>query len=140
MLASRSGASSPIRRSTYVAQPQPTPASARGDRRRRCPLAFAAYAFTAANTVPASKAGDGDGAISGYVVSSVAYVLATDPANIDRVTFNLDAAAGQVRAKVDASSSTYASCTNTAGFSWSCDFSTDPAVLDADELRVIAVQ
>ena len=30
----------------------------------------AAYAFTAANTVPASNAGDGQGAISGYTVTT----------------------------------------------------------------------
>jgi Tfp pilus assembly protein PilV len=103
-------------------------------------LAFAAYAFTASNTVPPSKAGDGNGAISGYTVSSVAYVLASDPANIDRVTFTLSDTAGTVKAKVVSSSSTYADCSNTGGNNWSCDFATDPTVLSADELRVIAVQ
>ena len=102
-------------------------------------LAFAAYAFTASNTVPDSKAGDGDGAISGYTVSSISYDLATDPASIDKVTFTLDAAAGTVKAKVDASDTAYADCANTGGNNWSCDFSPDEAVLDADELRVIAV-
>ncbi len=103
-------------------------------------LALAAYAFTASNTVPATRAGDGSGAITGYAVSSVAYVLATNPANIDRVTFTLDAPATTVRAKVVSASTTYDSCTNTGGNNWSCDFATDPTVLAADELRVIAVQ
>jgi hypothetical protein len=104
-------------------------------------LAFAAYAFTASNTVPDSKAGDGDGAITGYTVSNIAYQLeASDPASIDSVTFDLDDAAGTVKAKVVAASGTYADCTNTAGNSWSCDFSPNPTVLSADEFRVIAVE
>ena len=54
-------------------------------------LATVAYASAAANTVPASKAGDGAGAISGYTVSAVHYNLnSTNSANIDSVTFTLD--------------------------------------------------
>lgn len=49
------------------------------------------FAYTAANTVPDTKAGDGTGAVSGYVVSSVHYGLnATDPTLADSVTFDLD--------------------------------------------------
>ena len=104
-------------------------------------LAFAAYAFTAANTVPASKAGDGSGTISGYTVSNVAYQLeALNPANIDSVSFTLDAAAGTVKAKVVAASLTYTDCINTGGFNWSCNFAINPTVVSADDLRVIAVQ
>ena len=104
-------------------------------------LAFAAYAFTAANTVPASKAGDGNGAISGYTVSNIAYTLdATDAANIESVAFDLDAAAGTVKAKVVATTLTYTDCANTGGNSWSCNIEPDPTVLSADDLRVIAVQ
>lgn len=104
-------------------------------------LAFAAYAFTAANTVPASKAGDGSGTISGYTVSNIAYQLeALDPANIDSVSFTLDAAAGTVKAKVVAVSLTYTDCANTGGFNWSCNFAINPTVVSADDLRVIAVQ
>jgi hypothetical protein len=104
-------------------------------------LAFAAYAFTATNTVPASKAGDGNGAISGYSVSAIKYELdASNPANIDKVTFTLDAAATTVKAKVVNASTTYTDCSNTGGNNWSCDFSTNPSVQSADDLRVIAVQ
>ena len=104
-------------------------------------LAFAAYAFTAANTVPASKAGDGNGAISGYTVSNIAYQLeALNAANIDSVSFTLDAAAGTVKAKVVAASLTYTDCINTGGFNWSCNFAINPTVVSADDLRVIAVQ
>lgn len=101
-------------------------------------VSVSAYAFTAANTVPVSNAGDGTGTISGYTVSAVAYVLAADAANIDKVTFTLSAPATQVKAKVLASSTTYTDCTNTAGNNFSCDFATDPTVTSADQLRVIA--
>ena len=84
-------------------------------------LAFAAYAFTASNTVPATKAGDGNGAISGYAVTNVAYQLAgATPSDLDSVSFDLDDAAGTVKAKVVSSSTTYTDCTNTGGNSWSC--------------------
>ena len=121
------------------------------DRRRRrrmilvlvaaAALALATYAFTAANIVPASKAGDGAGAITGYTVSNIAYQLdATVPANIESVSFDLDAAAGTVKAKLVAASGTYTDCTNTGGNNWSCNVEPDPTVLSADELRVIATQ
>ena len=38
-------------------------------------LALATYAFTASNTVPGTKAGKGEGAITGYTVSGIAYTL-----------------------------------------------------------------
>jgi len=104
-------------------------------------LAFAAYALTASNTVPATKAGDGYGAISGYTVSNIAYQLeAANPANIDSVTFDLSATAGTVKVKVINASATYTDCTNPSGNSWSCNFASNPTVLSADEFRVIAVQ
>ena len=87
-------------------------------RRHRLPLALAVaialgaatYAFTATNTVPDSYAGSGSGAISGYSVSSVQYQLdAANPANIDVVTFTLDANASVAKAKVVSASSAYTS-------------------------------
>jgi hypothetical protein len=103
-------------------------------------LAFAAYAFTATNTVPASKAGDGSGAITGYTVSNIQYQLeVANPANIDSVSFDVDAAAGTVKVKVVAASATYTACTG-GPTSWSCNFATNPTVVSADEFRVIAVQ
>lgn len=56
-------------------------------------IAAAVFAFTASNTVPASKAGEGTGTITGYVVDTVHYTLnAADPSKVDSVTFNLDTA------------------------------------------------
>ena len=49
-----------------------------------------AYAFTASNTVPASTAGAGSGAVSGYTVTNLHYTLnATSPSNIDSLTFTI---------------------------------------------------
>jgi hypothetical protein len=99
-----------------------------------------AFGLGASNTVPGARAGDGSNTISGYVVSNVDYVLAANPANIDRVTLSLDAAAVNVLVKVVAASATYTTCTNTAGFNWSCDLSPDVAVTSADQLSVIATE
>jgi hypothetical protein len=96
-------------------------------------------AMTAANTVPASKAGDGSGAISGYTVSAVHYNLnATNPQNIDSVTFTLDSApvAGStVKIKLVAAGSTWFSCTMT-GANASCT-TTGATVAPADQLTVV---
>jgi hypothetical protein len=124
--------------------------SGSNDRRRRrrrtilvllaaAALSLFTFAFTAANIVPGSKAGDGAGAITGYTVSNVQYQLdATDPSLIESVSFTLDDAASTVRAKVNAASTTYATCSNPSANNWSCDFATDPTVVSADQLRVIA--
>ena len=75
----------------------------------------ATYAFTAANTVEASKAGDGAGAVTGYNVTGVHYTLnATDPGVVDSVSFNLDSApvAGStIRARLNPTGPWY-TCTN----------------------------
>ena len=107
-------------------------------------LSAAAYGFAAANTVPASGAGDGAGVITGYTVGAVKYNLnATTPANIDSVSFTLTpvGAAGvptTVKAKLVSSSSTYSDCT-LAVTTWTCTV-TGVTALAADELRVIAAQ
>jgi hypothetical protein len=52
-----------------------------------------AYAFTASNTVPPTTAGAGAGAVSGYTITNIHYVLdATTPANIDSLTFTISPA------------------------------------------------
>ena len=54
-------------------------------------FALVSSAFAAGNTVPASKAGDGAGAISGYTVTNVKHTInASNPRNIDSVAFDLD--------------------------------------------------
>ncbi len=101
-------------------------------------FAGVATAFAAANTVPDSYAGDGSGNISGYTVSNVQYTLnATNPANIDAVSFTLDAAAGTVRIQLNGS--TWYSCSNTGSTNWSCS-TPGETVLGATSLRVVATQ
>lgn len=101
------------------------------------------YAMTAANTVPASQAGDGAGAVSGFVLSSVHYNLnATNPGDVDSVTFTLDSAppAGStLKAQLDPAGSWY-SCTN-VGTAVTCDTTAPQAtVLAATQLRVVIAQ
>jgi hypothetical protein len=99
-------------------------------------------AMTAANTVPTAKVGDGAGAISGYTVSAVDYNLnATNPQNIDSVTFTLDAApagGATVKIKLVAAGSTWFSCTmsGTPAVNASCTTS-GATVAAADQLNVV---
>ena len=105
-------------------------------------LGSAAYVFTASNTVPATSAGSGAGTISGYTASAVSYSLnATNPANIDQVSFTLNpTAAGTVKIKLAPAGVWYA-CSNSGG-SVTCDTTvgTQGTVLAATELTVLAVQ
>lgn len=101
-------------------------------------FATVATAFAASNTVPATSAGEGAGAISGYTVTNVQYHLnATTPSNIDSVSFTLNAAAGTVQIKLVSTGSTYFVCSNTGGLNWSCT-TTGATVTPADQLSVIA--
>jgi len=102
-------------------------------------FAVASYAFAASNTVPATKAGDGTGVVSGYTVTSVVYTLnATDPNTLDSVSFDLGAAAatGKVKAQLVASGTWY-DCTLDTGTVWICS-TTGLAVSTIDQLRVVA--
>lgn len=99
----------------------------------------AGSAFTASNTVPDASLGQGANTISGYTVSSVSYALnATDPSNIDSVSFTISpAAAGTVKVQLVSGGSWY-SCTNTSG-SVSCATTSPQAVVSAaNSLDVVA--
>jgi hypothetical protein len=102
--------------------------------------ATGAYVFTASNTVPATKAGSGSGAITGYTISNVAYNLnATDPNNIDTVTFDIaPTAAGTVKIQL-LNGGTWYDCTNSSG-SVSCDTTvgSQATVNPAVQLTVVA--
>jgi hypothetical protein len=103
-------------------------------------FAFASVgtAFAAANTVDASKAGDGNAAISGYDVSSIHYNLASPPSNITSVAFSLDTApvsGSTITIKLVAAGSTWYTCTN-VGAAVTC-LTPGATVLSADDLRVI---
>lgn len=104
-------------------------------------VAVAVYAFAASNTVPATRAGDGSGAISGYTASSVAYTLnSSDPSKIDKVSFTLSpTSTTTVKVKLVASGSDWYSCTNTAGSVECTTTSPQATVAAADQLQVVAV-
>src|SRR5687767_15555223 len=81
------------------------------------------YAFTASNTVTASTAGSGAGAVSGYAATSVTYTLtAANPSTVDTIAFTLNPTSTSA-VKVKAGTAlAWKDCTNTAG-AVSCDYS-----------------
>ena len=101
-------------------------------------IAAVGYAFAAGNTVPLTKAGDGNGIVSGYTVSNVVYNLnTTDPSSLDSVDFDLSAAAVTAKIKLVTAGSTWYDCTVVSSNSWTCD-TTGATVSTIDQLRVVA--
>lgn len=106
-------------------------------------LLIGIYAFTAANTVPASKAGDGSGTVTGFVLSSVHYNLnATNPGNIDSVTFTLDSApvAGSTLKAQLAAAGTWYTCSNVSTAATCTTTSPQATVAATTQLRVVIAQ
>jgi hypothetical protein len=106
-------------------------------------FAFASVstAFAAQNTVPDSKAGDGNKAISGYTVSNIHYNLASPPTTINSVEFTLDTppvTGSTITIKLVAAGSTWYTCTN-IGADVTCDNGSTlgATVLSVDDLRVV---
>jgi hypothetical protein len=101
-------------------------------------IASTAYAFAAANTVPATKAGDGLGTVSGYTVTNVVYTLnSTNPSTLDSVAFDAGAAAATVKVQLVATTGSWYACVLGTGTTWSCD-TTGLTVSSIDQLRVVA--
>jgi len=104
-------------------------------------LVAGTYAYTAANTVPDSKAGDGSGNVTGYVVSAVHYNLnATNFTFVDSVTFTLDSTpdvGSTIKAQVNAN---WYSCTNVATAVTCPTTSPQATVLATTSLRVLIAQ
>ena len=100
----------------------------------------AAYAFTAANTVPASNAGSGLGTISGYTVSNVAYSLnAANPQNVDQVAFTIAPTSGTVKVQLVSGGSWY-SCANAGGSVTCATTSPQATAATVNQLTVVAAQ
>jgi hypothetical protein len=107
-------------------------------------IATAAYGFAAANTVPATNAGDGSGAVSGYSVSNVVYVLeSADPTKLDNVTFTLTpqsggATAGTVKVQL-VNGGTWYTASNVSNDSWIVDPAAGALSVSAvDTLHIVA--
>ena len=109
-------------------------------------LVVGGFGFAASNTVPASSAGDGEAVISGYTVSNVTYGLASDPTLLDSVSFTLSGGVGtpppgNVQVKLVEVGGAWFGCSGGAlPSTYTCAISGSVAVLDADELRVIAAK
>ncbi len=107
-------------------------------------LTVAGYAYTAANIVPASKAGDGTGAVTGYTISNIDYTLnGADPQLIDQVLFDVDVAptaGSDIEVSLDDGSGVWYTCTFLV-LAVTCDTTvgTQAIVLLTDELQVIIV-
>jgi len=98
------------------------------------------YAYTASNSVPATQAGEGATAISGYTTSGVQYTLnGTDPTKIDAVTFTISPTTGTVKAQLVSAGSWY-SCTNSSGTVSCATTSPQATVTTANQLTVVAAQ
>ena len=101
-------------------------------------IGLAGLAFTASNTVPASKAGDGAGVVTGYVVSSIHYSLnASDPTKADSIGFVLDStpiAGSTIKTKVGGN---WYTCTNVAAAVTCPTTSPQATVLSITTLQVI---
>ncbi len=104
-------------------------------------VASGVYAYAATNTVPASSAGAGSGAISGYTVTNVAYTLnATTPTNVDQVAFTIaPTTATTLRVQLAAAGSWY-SCANAAGSVTCTTTSPQATAAAATQLTVVAAQ
>jgi hypothetical protein len=96
---------------------------------------------TASNTVPDSKAGEGQGTITGYDITTVHYVLNTaDPTKIDAVTFKLNSApvAGStIKVKVNSATTTWYSCTTVTTAATCATTSPAATIATANELKVV---
>ena len=102
-------------------------------------IAVSAFGFAEANTfnggTDAGRAGDGSGTISGYNVTNIRYNLnEANPSNLDSVTFDLDASATNVKARVNAG--TWATCTGGPTTDWTCNVG--GTVASATSLQVVA--
>lgn len=106
-------------------------------------LATATYAFTANNTFSGdNQAGQGVGVISGYEASNISYTLDSgDPSSIASVTFTLDGAATDVRARINttAADGAWATCTPEGVVTDRWDCAATQSVNPANELEVVAV-
>lgn len=103
-----------------------------------------AVAFTAANTTPTSKVGDGAGAASGYTVSAEVYTLnGTDPTLVDQVAFTLSAtppAGSVIKVRLVSAGIDWYSCSNTATAVTCATTSPQATAASVDQLRVVVAQ
>ncbi len=108
-------------------------------------LSATAYAFAAANTVDASKAGDGAGTIAGYAVTAIKYTHdATAREKVASVSFAIDESVADttnVYARLLAGTTPVESWSSACTFAsarYSCAFSPSVSVVTVTSLQVVA--
>jgi hypothetical protein len=100
-------------------------------------MATVTYAFANTNTVNPSKAGDGDGAVSGYTVD-VSYTLdATDPDEVSAVVLDFDTAPGTAKITFDDTTWTDCGADGTAT-QLTCTLASNVTVLSITTITVVA--
>lgn len=103
-------------------------------------VATASFAFAASNTVGASRAGDGNGDVSGYTVTPTWTLNTASPDASPTANLTLSASAGDVWARaLDASDNqigSWVDCTG-SGTSWQCAF-TGQTVASIEGIKVVA--
>lgn len=116
-------------------------------------VAAAQGAFAASNTIPATSAGEGSGAVSGYTISAIVYNLnGANSSNIDAVTFTATSDSGSLAAALttidvefDAGTGFY-SCTRVGGVAPAHDISCNTTagvqltVLNTDTFHAVIVE
>ena len=95
------------------------------------------YAFASSNTANPNPAGNGNGDISGYVISNVHYNLGNDPARIASVNLTLSAPATRVTIRLSDTQSSWYGCVNVNANDWTCD-AENASLKSATQLRVTA--
>ena len=107
-------------------------------------LAFLLVGWAAANTVSASKVGEGTGTTSGYNISNVIYTLNdANPSDLDQVDFDLDSSppvGSTIRAKLVAAGNDWYACTNVSVAVTCVTTSPQELASTADELRAVVAQ
>lgn len=95
------------------------------------------YAYASSNTLEQNLSGDGLSSISGYVIENVSYNLAHDSAQMDSVSFSLNAPATNVKVQLTTTQVDWYECVNTTDFKWTCS-TNNVSLLEVNQLRVIA--
>lgn len=102
-----------------------------------------AYGFAAANVVPESGAGDGEGVVSGYTITNIKYDLDdTNPREIDAVQFAINpttSAPNATNVKITFDGSNWTNCDTDSVPLIVCTMSAIVTVESVDNLRVVAV-
>ena len=104
-------------------------------------VATSGFAFAAQNTVAGSRAGDGNGTVSGYNVSAISWDLNdTNPQAIDDVSFTLDAAANELRVRVRESVDGWSNWTGAGACTGGPTYTCDLTALNLETVEVVELE